>query len=167
MLFLLRPSRGSVPGRVISSIRSAVLVGLALLVVPYLGVQTGGHVNSPHPTALRGGAAWRGMRPVTREEGAMLNGTRIAGPVTHVRDGDTLEVRGVPVRIANLDCAERGTGAGRTATQAMRRLAGRGPLTCSLSGRRSYDREVGTCRMQDGRDIGAVLISQGVCRRWQ
>ena len=34
---------------------------------------------------------------------------RLVGMVTHVRDGDTIEVRGVPVRIANLDCAERGT----------------------------------------------------------
>ena len=34
---------------------------------------------------------------------------RQVGMVTHVRDGDTIEVRGVPVQIANLDCAERGT----------------------------------------------------------
>jgi len=171
MLFLLRPDRGSVAGRVVGSVRSALLVGLALLAVPYLDARLAtpervAAVGQARPEGLRGGAAWT-RRPVTREEGAALNGTGLAGPVTHVRDGDTVEVRGVPVRIANLDCAERDTAAGRRATQAMARLADSGPLACRLSGRRSYDREVGTCAMSDGRDIGAVLIAQGVCAPWR
>ena len=33
----------------------------------------------------------------------------ITGIVTHVRDGDTIVVAGTPIRLANLDCAERGT----------------------------------------------------------
>ena len=49
---------------------------------------------------------------------------RPVGMVTHVRDGDTIEVRGLPVRIANLDCAERGACAGDRATALMRQLAG-------------------------------------------
>lgn len=172
MLFLIRPARGSVFGRVISSLRSAIFVGLALLALPYVVAlrqepERTASTEAIRPEGLRGGGAWQGLRPVTREEGAALVGKQLFGPVTHVRDGDTVEVRGVPVRIANLDCAERGTAAGRRATQAMARLARGGPLTCQLSGRRSYDREVGTCAMADGRDIGVVLIAQGVCTRWR
>lgn len=54
-------------------------------------------------------------------------GPQLVGMVTHVRDGDTIEVRGVPVRIANLDCAELDTTAGRNAKALMRRLAASGP----------------------------------------
>lgn len=87
--------------------------------------------------------------------------------MTHVRDGDTVEVSGVPVRIANLDCAETGTAPGQRATRRMHELALGNPMTCSLSGRRSHDREVGTCRLADGRDVGSVLIAEGVCSRWR
>ena len=47
------------------------------------------------------------------------------------------------------------------------RLASAGPVACNLTGKRSYDREVGTCHLADGRDIGNLLISEGVCSRWQ
>ena len=65
--------------------------------------------------------------------------------VTHVRDGDTIEVRGVAVRIANLDCAERGTVRGERATALMRQIASGETASCALEGRRSYDRQVGVC----------------------
>ena len=35
--------------------------------------------------------------------------TVLTGKVTHVRDGDTIEVNNVPIRLAALDCPERGT----------------------------------------------------------
>ncbi|MGR3455374.1 thermonuclease family protein [Pseudooceanicola sp.] len=91
----------------------------------------------------------------------------LQGAATHVRDGDTIEVRGTPVRIANLDCAERGTAAGRDATYRMVELVQHGPLLCHLEGRWSRDREVGTCAIADGRDIGEIMIAEGVCARWR
>ena len=93
-------------------------------------------------------------------------GADLAGRVTHVRDGDTVEVSGVPVRIANLDCAESGTAAGEQATERMRQLARTGPFSCDLEGRMSYDRQVGTCQLADGRDVGEVLIGERQCGRW-
>lgn len=90
----------------------------------------------------------------------------LSGPVTHVRDADTIEVAGIPVRIANLDCAERGTAAGDRATERMRQLVRLGPLLCHLEGRQSYDREVGTCQLTDGRDVGEILINERQCGRW-
>ena len=158
MFFFLFPRRRSLIGHVFRGVRSAMLVGGALLLVPYLSA---GEMSGTAPKFFRAvdrGSALPTIKP---------SGLDLAGAVTHVRDGDTLEVEGVAVRIANLDCAERGTSPGRRATDRMRSLSGRGPLTCKLSGRKSHGREIGTCRLADGRDIGAVLISEGLCRRWE
>ncbi len=95
-------------------------------------------------------------------------GGRLAGAVTQVRDGDTVEVGDVVVRIANLDCAERDTAEGRTASARMRELVAGQEVVCELEGRRSYDREVGTCALvSSGEDLGEVLIAKGTCERWR
>lgn len=92
----------------------------------------------------------------------------VMGPVTHIRDGDTIEVAGVAVRIANLDCAARDTRAGQEALAAMRDLVAGQEVACALEGRRSYDREVGTCALGlTGEDLGERLIADGSCERWR
>jgi len=93
------------------------------------------------------------------------SGTSIVGPVTRVRDGDTVEVLGTPIRLAKLDCAERGTAVGERATARMRELARAGAFSCSLHGRKSYDREIGNCSV-GGRDVGEIMIVGGYCSRW-
>lgn len=102
----------------------------------------------------------------TNPELASKSRLSLLGRVTHVRDADTIEVSGVPVRIANLDCAERGTAAGERATERMRQLVTLGPFACQLEGRKSYDREVGLCSLADGRDVGEILIQERQCGRW-
>ncbi len=87
----------------------------------------------------------------------------LTGRVTHVRDGDTIEVSNRPIRLNGLTCDERGTALGDQATAAMRRLVSGKTLTCKLNGDRTYDREVGRCSLEDGRDIGAILIARGLC----
>lgn len=88
------------------------------------------------------------------------------GPVTHVRDGDTIEVDGVPIRFGSLDCPEMNTSAGQRAAARMRSLVSGETLTCYLNGRASYERKIGSCRLPDGRDIGAVMMGEGLCRRF-
>ncbi len=91
----------------------------------------------------------------------------LEGAVTHVRDGDTIEVAGTPVRIANLDCAEGDTTQGQAAGRRMAGLVRGEPVTCELEGRMSYDREVGTCALaRTGQDLGEILIAEGTCGRW-
>ncbi len=103
-----------------------------------------------------------------RETPEAQAGERISGAVTHVRDGDTVELGGVAVRIANLDCAERDRAAGRAASVRMRELVAGQEVTCELEGRRSYDREVGTCALaSSGEDLGERLIAEGTCERWR
>lgn len=89
----------------------------------------------------------------------------LVGSVTHVRDGDTIEVAGRPIRLNGLTCDERGSSLGNQATAAMRTLVSGLTLKCTLNGDRTYDREVGRCELPDGQDIGAVMISKGLCGR--
>lgn len=148
-----------------------------LLVVPLIAgmllvAETGnpldrlGTGSSENVRVLRGGDAWSGIRP-DQDQRPQMTARTISGRVTHVRDGDTIEVRGTPVRIANLDCAERGTSAGTRATTKTRQLVRSEPVTCSLSGKRSYDRMVGRCKLTDGRDIGQVMVSGRFCSWWR
>lgn len=90
----------------------------------------------------------------------------IEGPVSHIRDGDTIEVAGTPVRFGSLDCAERGTVRGDAATGRMRDLVAAQSLSCALNGRTSYDRSIGRCTLPDGRDVAAQMIREGLCGRY-
>ena len=37
-------------------------------------------------------------------------------------------------------------------------------VACELEGRRSYDREVGTCDLADtGEDLSEILMKKGIC----
>ncbi len=91
---------------------------------------------------------------------------KLEGTVNHVRDGDTIEVAEVPVRLGSLDCAERDTPAGRIATAWMQQLVAGISLTCALNGRTSHDRQIGSCALPDGRDLAALMIREGYCRRF-
>lgn len=91
---------------------------------------------------------------------------KIAGPVTHVRDGDTIEVGGHAIRFGSLDCAELGTPAGQRAKTEMLSLVRGAYLVCRTNGRRSHDRLIGSCSLPDGKDLAGVMIAQGACRRY-
>ena len=132
--------------------------------------------HSEPPRITRGGEAWQGGAGSSRRVAApppeptssvAAPGARLIDLVTRVRDGDTIVVGLIPIRIANLDCAERGSAAGDAATLRITELVSGQRLVCTLEGRRSWDREVGVCELADGREIGEVLIAEGVCERWR
>ena len=58
----------------------------------------------------------------------------LRGTITHVRDGDTFEVKGVPIRIAVLDCPENNTSEGKTATRFAKQFKGKQAI-CELTGK--------------------------------
>jgi endonuclease YncB( thermonuclease family) len=91
---------------------------------------------------------------------------KIVGPVTHVRDGDTIEVRGQAIRFGSLDCAELDTPAGQRAKTEMQRLVGGAYLVCRTDGRRSHDRWIGSCLLPDGKDLAGIMIARNICRRY-
>ena len=91
--------------------------------------------------------------------------TELTGPITHVRDGDTIEVGDIAIRLNGLTCDERGTALGDRATAYLRLHVMDKVATCSLNGERTYDRLVGRCATEELGDIGAHLIAQQLCGR--
>ena len=81
-----------------------------------------------------------------------------------IRDGDTIIVAGVPIRLNGLHCQELGTKGGNSAARAIDKLTRNKVVSCKLNGEKTYDRMVGRCSV-DGRDIGASLIADGYCAR--
>ena len=91
---------------------------------------------------------------------SILNGT-----VTHVRDGDTIEVNGVAVRLSALDCPENGTREGDKATRIAKQFEG-SLARCELTGAKTYDRLVGYCSV-GGSDFGLFMMQNSSCKVWE
>ena len=92
-----------------------------------------------------------------------------------VVDGDTFWMNGAKVRIADIDtpethpphCAEEAR-LGEAATDRLRTLLNAGPVTLVSVGR-DVDRYGRRLRIieRDGRSLGAVLVAEGLARRWE
>ena len=87
-----------------------------------------------------------------------------------VIDGDTLAVAGQRIRLDGIDAPEtrqtctrsgRRWACGRASTQAMRRLVGRSPVRCEVSGRDRYGRAIAAC-YAGGRDLQQQLVRLGL-----
>ncbi len=88
----------------------------------------------------------------------------LEGTVSHVRDGDTIEVGPIAVRLQGIAAPEGNEPGGAIATNAMRDLVLGKELRCDLTGDRSHDRVIGVCFLKDGRDVGEVMVFQGHAR---
>jgi micrococcal nuclease len=102
----------------------------------------------------------------------MISGTATAAPcprgtltgeVTFVRDGDTIVVGSMPIRLNGLAAPEGDEPGGREATRAMVELVEGRRLRCELNGEHTHDRCVGVCYL-DGGDISAAMVAAGVAR---
>ncbi len=88
----------------------------------------------------------------------------LRGTITHVRDGDTFEVQGTPVRISALDCPENSTSSGQKATRFTKQFKGR-QAVCELTGAKTYDRVVGYCSIE-GKDFAQIMVDNKFCKFW-
>ena len=88
----------------------------------------------------------------------------LLGAITHVRDGDTFEVNGIPVRISALDCPENSTSSGKNATRFTRQFKGK-QAVCELTGAKTYDRVVGYCSIE-GKDFAQIMVDNKFCKFW-
>ena len=123
-----------------------LLIAIGLLVLTYLDKFAG----------LNAGAS---DREIDGRAVSVLRGT-----ITHVRDGDTFEVEGTPVRISALDCHETSTSSGQKATQFTRQFKGK-QAVCELTGAKTYDRVVGYCSIE-GKDFARIMVDNKLCKFW-
>ena len=88
----------------------------------------------------------------------------LKGTITHVRDGDTFEINGIPVRISALDCAENSTPEGKNITRFAKKFLGK-QAVCELTGVTTYDRVVGYCSI-GGKDFARTMMNETSCKLW-
>ena len=88
----------------------------------------------------------------------------VKGLASHIRDIDTLEIGGIPIRLNGLDGPELSEPRGQESKAWLIALLSDVELSCTLNGERTYDRYVGTCYLPDGRDLSAVIIQNGYGR---
>jgi hypothetical protein len=88
----------------------------------------------------------------------------LRGPITHVRDGDTIEVNRIPIRIAALDCPENSTSEGKKATRFAKQFKGK-QAVCELTGKTTYDRKVGYCSI-NGKPFAQIMVENTTCVYW-
>ena len=89
-------------------------------------------------------------------------GDTVSG-AARVIDGDTLEISGVRIRLNGVAAPERNEPGGAEATATMKRMTSGKIVRCSLTGKKTYKREVGTCWVET-LDLGAALIAAGKAR---
>jgi len=89
--------------------------------------------------------------------------TTLTGTVTHVRDGDTIEVSKIPIRLNGVSAPELKEPLGQQSKAFMRALVHSKRIRCELNGEKTYDRYVGVCYFED-QDIGAAVIEAGLAR---
>lgn len=88
----------------------------------------------------------------------------LTGIISHVRDGDTIEVGNIPVRIAALDCPENDTAEGQRASKFASQFKN-SKVICDLTGAMSYKRLVGYCRINET-DFATTMINNTSCKIW-
>ena len=88
----------------------------------------------------------------------------LKGTITHVRDGDTFEINGIPIRISALDCAENSTPEGKNITRFAKKFLGK-QAVCELTGAKTYDRVVGYCSIA-GKDFALTMMRETSCKLW-
>ena len=79
------------------------------------------------------------------------------GAVTHMRDGDTLEIGSMAIRSDGIAAPEWNTPTGEAATAALREMVLGNVVSCELTGRASYDRCIDTCFLGD-LNIEAAMV---------
>ena len=66
---------------------------------------------------------------ITNKQPSVKPKTKVTGIVTHVRDGDTIEINGTAIRLTALNCPENGTQKGDYATRVAKKFEGM-KMTC-------------------------------------
>jgi endonuclease YncB( thermonuclease family) len=87
-----------------------------------------------------------------------------------VIDGDTIAIGSERLRLEGIDAPEmsqsctrggRDYRCGDSARDALRRILGRGMVSCDALGRDVFNRQLVVCHGEDGRDLGAAMVAAG------
>ena len=91
--------------------------------------------------------------------------SNLIGIVTHIRDGDTIIIGAIPIRLAALNCPEKDTEKGKYAAELAKQFVGE-IANCELTGAKTYDRFVGYSSI-NGNDFGQFMMQNSSCKVWK
>ena len=140
----------------------AILIALSTALAAQVAAHSGG-LNKQGCHA--GSQPYHCHRAQEAAPSASSDQTVLTGTVTHVRDGDTIEVNNVPIRLSALDCPERRTRDGDYASLIAKQFQGL-QVTCELTGAKTYDRLVGYCEI-NGADFGRYMMENSSYKVWE
>ena len=96
----------------------------------------------------------------------------ISGARVHVRDGDTLTIGDIAIRIAGIDAPEyhqdctgadgRDWACGRSARERLAALIAPGEVRCAPEATDRYQRRVARCSARGAADVGEALVREGL-----
>lgn len=90
----------------------------------------------------------------------------ITGKVIHIVDGDTIDIlyenKPLRIRLAGIDCPEKGQPFGNAVKQETARLCAGQVVTVFTKGRDRYERALGDIQLPDGRILNQELIRKGL-----
>ena len=141
-------------------------VGIILTLVMGFSTQADAHSGGLNKQGCHAGSKpYHCHRAAKKAVKAPSRPSTLNGTITHVRDGDTIEIDGVAVRLSALDCPENGTRQGDKATRIAKQFEG-SLARCELTGAKTYDRLVGYCEI-NGADFGRYMMENSACRVWE
>ena len=131
-----------------------------------LASQAASHSGGVNKQGCHSGSLPYHCHKAQKDSPTTLNNDKVlSGTITHVRDGDTIEVNDIPIRLAALDCPEKGTKKGDYASRVAKQFRGL-KATCELTGAKTYDRLVGYCSIK-GTDFGLFMMQNSACKVWE
>lgn len=123
----------------------------------------------PRRQASRAAPARREQAPratVVRVETIVAARQRILSGPAWVIDGDTIVIDRINIRLAGIDAPELDHPWGQKSKWALVALTRGRRVTAHVTGEMSYDRVVARCLLDDGRDLAAELVRQGLAIDW-
>jgi endonuclease YncB( thermonuclease family) len=114
--------------------------------------------NRPAPKPAR---PWQVDSHAPGQTAPAARGSTLRGRA-YIIDGDTIAIKRTKIRLAGIDAPEIDQPYGQKSKWEMVRICKGQEITVVMHGETSYDRQVGTCYLPDGRDIGAELVKQGL-----
>jgi micrococcal nuclease len=102
----------------------------------------------------------------SRQEGAEPPLSQTLVGRCYVVDGDTIIIGNMSIRLAGIDAPEMDHPYGRNAKWALNGLCKGHIIRAEFSEAQSYNREVATCYLPDGRDLSAEMVKAGLAIDW-
>ena len=139
---------------------------LFITLLVFIASQAASHGGGVNKQGCHSGSQPYHCHKVQKDSPTTSNNDKVlSGTITHVRDGDTIEVNDIPIRLAALDCPEKGTKKHDYASRVAKQFKGLKAI-CELTGAKTYDRLVGYCSIK-GTDFGLFMMQNSACKVWE